>query len=76
MFCEVGKRYVIFTVRRVYEFPDVHISGTINIPNEEIDTTEPEELHYEDQVICVYCKSGTHIVEYGGILDWEGEIEE
>ena len=66
--------YIILDVRR---------------PDETIDTAEIPELPDKDQLIMVYCRSGrrskeaseklvklgyTNIVEFGGILDWKGEI--
>ena len=81
--------YVIVDVRRQDEYDSGHIPGAILIPNETIDTEQPEELPDLDQVILVYCRSGnrskqasqkladmgyTHIYEFGGIIDWTGEI--
>ena len=84
------KNYIILDVRRPDEFAEGHIPGAINVPNEEIGTTEIAELPDKSQLILVYCRSGrrskeaseklvklgyTNIVEFGGILDWKGEIE-
>ena len=81
--------YIILDVRRVDEFATGHIPGTINVANESIGTDEIPELPDKDQLIMVYCRSGrrskeaaeklvklgyTNIVEFGGILDWKGEI--
>ena len=83
------KNYIILDVRRADEFAEGHIPGAINVPNEEIGTTEIAELPDKSQLILVYCRSGrrskeaseklvklgyTNIVEFGGILDWKGEI--
>ena len=82
--------YVILDVRRRDEFAEGHIPGAVNIPNEEIGEGELPALPDKDQLILVYCRSGrrskeaaeklvklgyTGIVEFGGILDWKGEIE-
>ena len=82
--------YIILDVRRPNEFAAGHIPGAINIANESIGTAEIPELPDKDQLIMVYCRSGrrskeaaekmvklgyTNIVEFGGILDWIGEIE-
>lgn len=82
--------YIILDVRRADEFAEGHIPGAINIANEEIEMTEPEQLPDKSQTIYVYCRSGnrskqaavklaamgyTNIVEFGGIIDWTGEIE-
>ena len=84
------KDYIILDVRRPDEFAEGHIPGAINVPNEEIGTAEIAELPDKAQMILVYCRSGrrskeaseklvklgyTNIVEFGGILDWKGEIE-
>ena len=85
-----GKDYIILDVRRPDEYAEGHIPGAINVPNEEIGATEIPELPSKSQLILVYCRSGrrskeaseklvklgyTNIVEFGGILDYKGEIE-
>ena len=84
------KDYIILDVRRPDEYAEGHIPGAINVPNEEIGTAEILELPSKSQLILVYCRSGrrskeaaeklaglgyTNIVEFGGIQDYEGEIE-
>ena len=81
--------YIILDVRRADEFAVGHIPNAINVANEDIGTDEISELPDKDQLIMVYCRSGrrskeaseklvklgyTNIVEFGGILDWKGEI--
>ena len=81
--------YIILDVRRPDEYAAGHIPNAINVPNESIGTDEIPELPNKDQLIMVYCRSGrrskeaseklvklgyTNIVEFGGILDWTGEI--
>ena len=81
--------YIILDVRRPDEFAAGHIPNVINVANESIGTDEIPELPDKDQLIMVYCRSGrrskeaseklvklgyTNIVEFGGILDWTGEI--
>ncbi len=87
---ETEKNYIILDVRRADEFAEGHIPGAINVANESIGTAEIPELPDKSQLILVYCRSGrrskeaseklvklgyTNIVEFGGILDWKGEIE-
>jgi rhodanese-related sulfurtransferase len=87
---EQEQGYIILDVRRPDEFAAGHIPNAINVPNETIGTEEISELPDKDQLIFVYCRSGrrskeaseklvklgyTNIVEFGGILDWKGEIE-
>ena len=84
------KNYIILDVRRPDEYAQGHIPGAINVPNEEIGTAEIATLPDKSQLILVYCRSGrrskdaseklvklgyTNIVEFGGILDYKGEIE-
>ena len=81
--------YIILDVRRPDEFAQGHIPNAINIANESIGTSEIAQLPDKNQLILVYCRSGrrskeaaaklvalgyTNIVEFGGILDWHGEI--
>ena len=81
--------FIILDVRRADEFAAGHIPNAINVANEDIGTAEIAELPDKDQLIMVYCRSGrrskeaseklvklgyTNIVEFGGILDWTGEI--
>ena len=81
--------HIIVDVRRQDEYDTGHIPGTILIPNESIGTEQPEQLPDKDQIILIYCRSGrrskeaaqkladmgyTNIYEFGGIIDWTGEI--
>ena len=81
--------YIILDVRRADEFEAGHIPNAINVANESIGTDEITELPDKNQLIMVYCRSGrrskeaaeklvqlgyTNIVEFGGILDWQGDI--
>ncbi len=82
--------YIILDVRRDDEFAEGHIPGAINYANEDIGTGDIAVLPDKDQLVLVYCRSGrrskeaaeklvklgyTNIVEFGGILDWTGDIE-
>ena len=82
--------YIVLDVRRADEYAEGHIPGAINVANEDIGDEMPSELPDLDQAIYVYCRSGrrskeassklaalgyTNIYEFGGILDWDGEIE-
>ena len=81
--------YIILDVRRPDEFAAGHIPNAVNLPNENIGTTEIPELPNKEQLILVYCRSGrrskeaseklvklgySNVVEFGGILDWKGDI--
>lgn len=82
--------YIIVDVRTVEEYNEGHIPNAICIPNETIDETVTGQLPNKDQLILIYCRSGnrsqqaanklhhlgyTNLVEFGGIIEWEGEIE-
>lgn len=84
---EIG--YIILDVRTPEEYAEGHIPGAINVPNESIGNSEIPELPDKSQHILVYCRSGrrskeaaeklvklgyTNVSEFGGIIDWKGEI--
>ena len=81
--------YIILDVRTVEEYNDGHIPNAICIPNEIIDETVINRLPNKEQLILIYCRSGnrskqaaqklnnlgyTNLIEFGGIIDWKGEI--
>lgn len=81
--------YIVVDVRRQDEYDSGHIPGAILIPNESIGREQLEQLPDKDQIILVYCRSGrrskeaaqklanmgyTNVYEFGGIIDWTGEI--
>ncbi|MDY4542819.1 MAG: rhodanese-like domain-containing protein [Candidatus Ventricola sp.] len=80
--------YIVLDVRTPEEYAGRHIPGAINVPNETIGSTAPEQLPDREQLILIYCRSGnrskqaadklvalgyTNIVEFGGISSWSGE---
>ena len=80
---------LIVDVRRIDEYESEHIPGAICIPNESITAAQPAELPNPSQTVLVYCRSGnrskqaseklaamgySNIYEFGGIVDWTGEI--
>ncbi len=84
------KDYIILDVRTQDEYKEGHIPNAICIPNETIGDKEIDKLPNKNQLIMVYCRSGnrskqaseklaklgyTNIVEFGGLKDWQGEIE-
>ena len=85
----VDDGHIIVDVRRLDEYDTGHIPGAVCIPNESINAAQPEELPDLNQIILIYCRSGrrskeaaqkladmgyTHVYEFGGIIDWTGEI--
>ena len=86
---EENDDYIIVDVRTFEEYCEGHIPGAINIPHEDIVDTEPELLANKEQMVLIYCRSGnrskqaaeklanmgyTNLIEFGGIIDWDGEI--
>ena len=80
----------VIDVREPNEYAKGHIPGAINVPVETIGEEYPPELPDCDQLILVYCRSGNrskeaaqklvdigykNVYEFGGIIDWKGEIE-
>ena len=85
-----NKNYVILDVRTQEEYNEGHIPNAINIPNETIDEKIYDKLKDKKQLILIYCRSGSrsrqaaykmqklgysNLVEFGGIINWKGEIE-
>ena len=86
---DTEESYIILDVREQDEYDAGHIPGAILIPYTQIEEKANEMLPDKEQLIMVYCRSGrrskeaseklvklgyTNIVEFGGILDWMGEI--
>ena len=84
-----GDPYTLVDVRTQAEFDDGHIEGALLLPNDQLETLAEEQLPDKDAVILVYCRSGnrsaaasellielgyTNVYDFGGIMDWPGEI--
>lgn len=84
------ENFILLDVRRADEFATGHIPGAVNLPNEEIGKSEIPSLPDKNQTIYIYCRSGnrsklaadkllalgyTNLIEFGGILDYTGELE-
>lgn len=83
--------YILLDVRRPDEFSSGHIPGAILFTNELITKDDAEKLlPNKEQTIFVYCRSGrrskeasqklfdygyTNVIEIGGILDYNGNLE-
>lgn len=87
---ELDEGYILLDVRRADEFAAGHIPGAVNLPNEQIGKAEIPSLPDKNQTIYIYCRSGnrskqaadkllalgyTNLIEFGGILDYTGELE-
>ena len=90
MMQQADLNYLLVDVRTLEEYEEGHIPGAICVPNETIADTMPEALPDPEQTLLIYCRSGrrskeaaeklgrmgyTHVYEFGGIIDWKGEIE-
>lgn len=84
-----GDPYVLVDVRTKEEYAEGHIEGAILLPLDQLETLAEEQLPDKDATILVYCRSGnrsaqasallvelgyTQIYDFGGIMDWPGEI--
>lgn len=82
-------RALILDVRREDEYAEGHIRNAVCLPNEDIQAGKLEKLPDKDQILLIYCRSGRrskeaaqaladagywNVFEFGGILDWTGEI--
>ena len=85
-----NSNYIILDVRTIEEYKEGHIPNAICIPNETIGEDTKNLLKDKNQLILIYCRSGnrskqaaeklqklgyTNLIEFGGIIDWEGQIE-
>lgn len=82
---------IIVDVRRDDEYKASHIAGAVLLTMETITAeTAAKVLPDKNQLILIYCRSGrrskiaaqnlldlgyTNIIEFGGILDYEGKVE-
>ena len=85
-----GAPHIVLDVREQDEYDEGHIPNAILIPYTEIDTMAEGILTDKDAQILVYCRSGrrskiaaeslanlgyTNVKEFGGIIDWQYEVE-
>lgn len=82
---------IILDVRSLEEYNEGHIEGAVLLPDYEVKEKAEAVLEDKDQVILVYCRSGrrsegaarelaqmgyTKVYDFGGIMDWKGEVVE
>ena len=80
---------IILDVRRMDEFLSGHIENAVLLPVEELEDRALDVLSDMDATILIYCRSGrrsadaarilsslgfTHVYDFGGIIDWPGEV--
>ena len=85
-----GEEHIVLDTREQYEYDESHIPNAILIPYTEIENKAEEMLPDKDAQILVYCRSGrrskiaseslanmgyTNVIEFGGIIDWQYEVE-
>jgi rhodanese-related sulfurtransferase len=85
----MGEDAVILDVRTQEEYAEGHIPDALLLPDTELKQRAEELLPDKDQTILVYCRSGrrsasaaklmvelgyTEVYDFGGILDWTGEV--
>jgi len=81
---------IVLDVRTQEEFDDGHIKNAVLLPDYEIKEKAANILPDKNKIILIYCRTGrrsanaakelidmgyTDIYDFGGIVDWTGEIE-
>ena len=84
-----GEPYVLVDVRTKAEYDEGHIEGALLLPLDQLETLAESQLKDKDATLLIYCRSGnrsaqasalllelgyTQIFDFGGIMDWPGEI--
>ena len=84
-----GNPYVLVDVRTKAEYDEGHIEGALMLPLDQLETLAESQLKDKDATLLIYCRSGnrsaqasallmelgyTQIYDFGGIMDWPGEI--
>ena len=85
-----GEEHIVLDTREQDEVDEGHIPNAILIPYTEIENKAIELIPDKDKLILVYCRSGrrskiaaeslaklgyTNVKEFGGIIDWQYEVE-
>ena len=83
------KNYIIIDVRTIEEYSEGHIPNAVSLPVQNIGNDENFQLPDKNQLILLYCRSGSrskqaaqklvekgyaNVVDFGGINKWIGEI--
>lgn len=86
---ETEKGYKIVDVRSQDEYNEGHIPNAVSLPLENIAQGKLADLPDKEQLILLYCRSGNrsrqaalkligqgyvNVIDFGGTMDWTGEI--
>jgi len=84
-----GNKVVVLDVRTQEEFDEGHIKNAVLLPDYEIKDKAEIILYDKNETILIYCRTGrrsenaakeliamgyTNVYDFGGIIDWSGEI--
>jgi phage shock protein E len=84
-----GDPYVLVDVRTKAEYDEGHIEGALLLPLDQLETLAESQLKDKNATLLIYCRSGnrsaqasalllelgyTQIYDFGGIMDWPGDI--
>lgn len=85
-----GKEFVLLDVRTPEEYEKKHIPGALLLPIDEIKKGNLDSLPDKNKIILVYCWTGrraedsamilfnkgyNYVYNFGGLVDWTGEVE-
>ena len=84
------RNYLIVDVRTREEYDKKHISNAVLVPVADIREGKLDALPDKNQILLIYCRTGrraedaatllakrgySKVYEFGGIVNWEGEVE-
>lgn len=84
-----GDEFILVDVRTQEEYDGGHIEGAQLLPLDKLGALAEEQLTDKETTILVYCRSGNrsaqasqilvdlgyeNVYDFGGIIDWPGEI--
>lgn len=84
-----GDGFILVDVRTQAEYDEGHIEGAVLLPLDQLETLSEEQLTDKEATLFVYCRSGSrsaqasqllvdlgyqNVYDFGGIVDWPGEI--
>ena len=84
-----GENVIILDVRTQSEFETGHVKNAVLLPLDQLQELAETVIPNKNYVILIYCRSGnrsnqaahllsemgyTYVYDFGGIIDWHGEI--